>query len=76
MKVLHRFRAWLSSLVNPYQNLFSVEYPNSDIIKLFGTYRKGKRIGTWTWYDENGNKIKETKYSDNGQEIYTWYAQR
>lgn len=70
-----RFMAWIHSLFNSRVNIFYTN-PNTTILAnlLIGSYRKGKRVGDWTWYDEDGHKIKETRYSDNGEEIYSWYA--
>ena len=40
--------------------------------KVFeGRYRKGLRVGKWTYWDENGGKFKEGIYKD-GKMVGIW----
>ena len=44
------------------------EWYNNDKIALTGQYKNGKKIGRWTEYDEQGQKVSE-KYFEDGKEV-------
>ncbi|MFC2114222.1 hypothetical protein ACFLRI_02620 [Bacteroidota bacterium] len=39
-------------------------YYENGKLKIQGFYKRDKKHQTWTYYDENGNKIKEEEYMD------------
>jgi antitoxin component YwqK of YwqJK toxin-antitoxin module len=45
-----------------------IYYHESGIIRVEEFYRMGKRVGTWTTYDENGVPIVRIKYDRNEEE--------
>lgn len=47
------------------------EMSPSRTVVLSGTYENNRKVGVWKTFDENGNLIEKTKFSDKKNNVYT-----